>query len=169
VTKSKARQTANLLGALSLTLADRLRDAVVEATGFGGEAAAVLVTIDAEPDNSVGFVAEVAGLTHSGTVRLIDKLESESLVKRRPGTDARTAALRVTARGKRRVRAILNARELALEDALGGLSPSQISSLSSLLRPLLRSQVRRPIDEHIVCRLCDTSVCYPAGCPLQNL
>ncbi len=162
------RQTANLLGALSLALTDRMSVAVGDATGFGGGAAAALVTIDAEPGNPIGFIAEVTGLTHSGTVRLIDKLEDDGLVVRRTGSDARTAALHVTAAGRRRVRAILKARQAALTDALAGLTTGQVSALASLLRPLLAHQMVEPMDEHVICRLCDTDVCYPVGCPLHR-
>lgn len=160
--------TANLLGALSLSLTDRMRAAVAGATGFGGEAAAALVTIGAEPDSSIGFIADVIGLTHSGTVRLLDKLEDDGLVARKPGPDARTAALRVTARGRRRVQAILKAREATLLDAVDCLTARQTAALADALRPLLVQQMKEPIDEHIICRLCDTGTCYPAGCPLQQ-
>lgn len=162
------RQTANLLGAVALSLTDKLRDAVENATGFGGEAAAALVTIGAEPDSTIGFVASVIGLSHSGTVRLIDKLETEGLVKRRSGSDGRASALRPTSKGKKRVRTILDARESALTEALAGLSISQRNDLSQLLSILLQGQVMDSDDEHKVCRLCDISVCYPAGCPLQE-
>ena len=165
---SDQRQTANLLGALALSLTDRMRVTVENATGFGGEAAAALVTIGAEPDSAIRFVAAVVGLSHSGTVRLIDKLESEGLVTRQSGTDGRTAALRLTGVGQKRVEAILDARESALNDAVSGLSNIQMEGLSRLLGPLLHGQVIEAEDEHRVCRLCDTSVCYPAGCPLHR-
>lgn len=167
MTKSQRGYQANLVGALCLTVADRMREAVTEATGFAGEAAGALVTIDAEPGKSIGFIADVVGLTHSGTVRLLDKLEADGLVKRKPGQDGRTAALWVTRLGKRRVRGILDARAAALDGLLQGLTSKQVAALAELSKTVLRDQLVDEMDEHIICRLCDTAVCYRKGCPLE--
>ncbi len=162
------RHTANLLGALSLRITDLMRANVDKATGFSGEAAAALVTIEAEPDNSIGFVASVIGLSHSGTVRLIDKLVAERLVDRRRGKNARTMALRVTRDGKARVKDLHTAREVAVLEILKNFSDEQASSLDDILNLLLADLVTEPIHEHIICRLCDSKTCFQGGCPITD-
>ena len=52
-------------------------------------------------------LAGVLGLTHSGTVRLVDRLEDDGLLRRGQGQDARVVTLELTAKGVRRARARL--------------------------------------------------------------
>ena len=93
-----SRRDANLLGALGLLLADRLAEAVAPAGG--ASAAEALVTLHARGGGrSIDALARVVGLSHSGTVRLADRLVSAGLAERRRGADQRSTALRLTPAG----------------------------------------------------------------------
>ena len=127
-------RTANLLGALALTVTDAMRDAVASASpGRGGAAPAALVLLHDEPGMSVSALGEATGLTQPGAARLVDALEAEGLVVRAAGADGRTHALRLTAAGQRRVRAMLSARAAVLDELLALISTTQRRQLEALL------------------------------------
>lgn len=82
---------------------------------IGGEGAGM--TIDA--------LARRVGLSHSGAVRLVDRLVREEKVLRSRGLDQRTAALALTPEGYRTVRRILARRRLELESLLSLVSDEE--------------------------------------------
>ena len=86
---------ANLLGALGLALADRLAEA--GPPELSGSAAEALVTLNGRrAGSSIDALAGIVGLSHSGTVRLADRLAAAGLVERRRGADQRSTALYLT-------------------------------------------------------------------------
>ena len=97
-------RAANVLGALALVLTDRMADAVEDAAAQAETGAAALSALRhvLPPDPTIDLLRQVLGLTHSGTVRLVDRLEAAGQVRRgcRPRRpDARRCAL--TAAGRR--------------------------------------------------------------------
>lgn len=107
-------RTANPLGALALGVADEMKRATP----------AALVTVLNYPGRGVGDYGRALGLTHSGTVRLLDRLEADGLVERRRGADGRSAAVFPTPAGRRRAEEVLAGRRRALEGALSALAAS---------------------------------------------
>src|SRR5215510_14679577 len=82
--------TANILGALSVLIQDRVEGLWQSSLDLSPMAAAALVQIDNEPGSSIELVAGRIGLTHSATVRVIDKLVERGLVEKdRARKDAR--------------------------------------------------------------------------------
>jgi len=86
---------ANLLGALSLAVSDRMSDAISAAAEQsarpGSETAAEALSalhhfLDAP---TIDRLRTVLGLTSSGTVRLVDRLEAAGYVERRRGATDR--------------------------------------------------------------------------------
>ena len=87
--------TANILGALAVLIQDRVEGMWQSALDLSPMAAAALVQIDNEPGSSIELVAGRIGLTHSATVRVIDKLAERGLVEKdRARKDARAQASR---------------------------------------------------------------------------
>lgn len=160
---------ANLLGALALVLADRMRQAVADAAGATSAGPAALAFLDGFGDGrSIDQLRAVVGLSSSGAVRLVDRLQRDGLVERRPGADARSVALRLTSRGRAVAAAVREARAHAVGRALEGLSPDERAALTPLLERLLREiTIQRMHDRDVgrvppdgwVCRLCDPSAC----------
>ena len=67
------RRLANIFGALTLAVADDLRDATETATGQAAAWPSALVALHEFLDRpTVDELRRVVGLTHSGAVRLID-------------------------------------------------------------------------------------------------
>jgi MarR family transcriptional repressor of emrRAB len=161
---------ANLLGALALALADRVQAAVARAGGRGPSAPAALVALHGHSAGaSIDVLRRIVGLTHSGAVRLVDKLAADGLVERRPGADQRSVAIWLTPAGRRVARRILAQREAALETALADLPAGDRAALVRAAERLLPQLVDVPDAERRICRLCDTDACgRPRGhCPVQ--
>jgi MarR family transcriptional repressor of emrRAB len=163
VSHAYAPRAANLLGALALTLADGIEAAAAAAAGHGASGPAALVLLD---DLAGGATVEelrrALGLTHSGTVRLVDRLVAGELVERRVGGDARSLSLHLTPAGRRTARRVLVARETVLERALIALEPRQRAEFERSLEAVLR-ELDAP--RRRVCRLCDSGAC--GRCPVE--
>jgi DNA-binding MarR family transcriptional regulator len=164
---------ANVLGALSLVIADRMSAAV--AADRSHTAAAALSALDQFLDGcSVDRLRRVLGLTPSGTVRLVDRLEAAGLVRRGAGGDARTRSLTLTAAGTRAARRGAAARGAVLEDALATLSPTERHTLERLVGKVLdgvvRAKLAEPEPTPWICRLCNLRACGrdERACPAAN-
>ncbi len=157
----------NLLGALALAIGDLEREATEAVAGRGAGAAAALVTLHANPGLAIEELRVALDLTHSGGVRLVDRLVRDGLLERRPAT-GRRLALHLTRRGTRAARAALRAREQAVETALAALDPSE----RRLLAPLVEAMLARLTDSRArawsICRLCDDRVCPLERCPVER-
>jgi DNA-binding MarR family transcriptional regulator len=168
---SRPEHTANLLGALALSLHDRTSEAIAEATGQPESGAAALSALAQFLDRpNVGTVDEVLGLTHSGAVRLIDRLEGDGYLERGPGADGRSRSVRLTARGHRAATQVTRARQRLLEGALAGLSERDHRQLDALLSRILPELIRGPGAKRWMCRLCDLHACgrEQGRCPVAN-
>jgi DNA-binding MarR family transcriptional regulator len=164
-------QTANLLGALSLVIADRMADVMAEAGGRPESAAAALSALLHFLDRpTVNRLRQVLGLTSSGTVRLIDRMVESGHVQRGPGEDGRSTSVSLTGAGRAAAERVTAARLDVLAGALGGLSPAERETLRGLLSKMLAGMIRGPGAVRWMCRLCDTGMCRGAegGCPVGN-
>jgi DNA-binding MarR family transcriptional regulator len=164
-------RTGNLLGALSLAVADRSADAATGASAQGETAAIALSALHHFLDDpSVDLLRRVLGLTPSGAVRLVDRLEGAGYVTRRPGADGRSLSVRLTASGRRAAQRVSAARAAVLEEALGDLSRAERDSLDELLSRVLVGLMRGPGATRWMCRFCDTGACgrEQGRCPVAN-
>ena len=164
-------QTANLLGALSLVIADRMADAMAQAGGRPESAAAALSALLHFLDRpTVDLLRQVLGLTSSGTVRLVDRLAESGYVRRGPGGDGRSTSVSLTAAGRAAAERVGTARADVLLGALSGLAPAERETLRALLSRVLAGLIRGPGAVRWMCRLCDIGVCRGAegGCPVSN-
>ena len=162
-----SERAANLLGAHALVVADRMR----EAAGMELSSAAVLSALETFADGaSIDELRRILGLSHSGGVRIVKRLEGQGLVAReRDPADGRAVRLHLTATGRRAARRLLAARIAAIEPLLGVLPAAQRASLEGLLERLLAGVTHGPADANRICRLCAPDVCgHPARCPVTQ-
>jgi DNA-binding MarR family transcriptional regulator len=160
-------RAATLLGALVTALQDELEAATAEEAKHGSAFPAALATMLGEPGLSIEQLRRILGLSHSGTVRLVDCLESDGMVERKAGADARTAALHLTAAGKRQARAVLEARRAALAPALDLLTTAERAQLGRLTEKMLAGLSRGREHADHICRLCDLAACPAGTCPVE--
>ena len=164
-------RTGNLLGALSLAVTDRASAAAGDALGQSQSAAAALSALHHFLDEpSVDLLRQVLGLTASGTVRLVDRLQAAGYITRRPGRDGRSVSLRLTAAGRRAAQRVSTARADVLEEALAGLDVGDRQQLDRIMSNVLVGLMRGPGATRWMCRLCDTTACGRAdgSCPVAN-
>ena len=161
---------ANLLGALGTVLSDALADAA-ELVGGASPAAAIVALHGTSAGGTIDALAGRVGLSHSGTVRLVDRLVAEGLVERRRGADQRSAALVLTPRGRRAARRVLSRRDANLQVLLALLTDDQRAAAIELVETLLGAVGRREGAEAQVCRLCDLEACGRSRgrCPVAPL
>jgi DNA-binding MarR family transcriptional regulator len=167
----RSERTGNLLGALSLAVTDRTSAAAGDALGQSDSAAVALSALyHFLNDPSVDLLRQVLGLTPSGTVRLVDRLEEAGYVARRPGRDGRSVSLRLTASGRRAAARVSAARTEVLENALSGLGAAERRALDDVISRVLAGLIRGPGATRWMCRMCDTTACgrEEGRCPVAN-
>ncbi len=158
-----------LLGVAALAAVDRLRAAVAGNPGFSDAESSALVHVQAWPGGSVGDLAGVVGRSQPATVRLVDRLVEQGLVRREAGGDRRTLALVLTDAGSRAADAVLAARAAVLAPMLADLSPSERTTLEGVLGRLVAGLADSRSGAVRLCRLCDREVCASRpGCPLEH-
>ncbi|MRH88841.1 MarR family transcriptional regulator [Nocardia sp. SYP-A9097] len=181
-TQSSLQHAANVLGALSLVVADRMNTAVEAVAALGPSAPAALAAMHQFLDGgSVTQLSSVLGLSHSGTVRLIDRLAAEGLVERGGAQDARAVSVVLTRHGRDTAARILQTREKSLTSALSALSADEIDNLAAALDTMLttvtlaraeqRSAPGNDRPQPWLCRLCDFAACgrSEGDCPVNNV
>lgn len=160
-------QMSNVLAALAVHLADRIRLSTDEVAEHGYAAPAALVVILQHPGETIDFLSRVLTLTHSGTVRLVERLVEGGLVGKTQGADARSLALACTPLGTKRAKAILEARKRVVEPLITALTRDEKRSFEAILRKLPWNGVTTKPEGVHTCRLCDINTCYLRGnCPV---
>jgi MarR family transcriptional repressor of emrRAB len=160
-------RTANLLGSHALVVVDRLRAAV----GMELTSAAVLSALETFADGaSIDALRRVLGLSHSGGVRVVKRLEREGLVRRDADPDdGRAVVLHLTPAGRRAARRVLAARRAALEPLLAPLDDRDAAALERVLERLLAAATGSGEEANRICRLCEPAVCgHPDRCPVTQ-
>jgi DNA-binding MarR family transcriptional regulator len=165
---------ANVLGAVALVVTDEMSRAVVAAAdqvrGSVTDAATLAAFAQFLDGATLDRVHRVLGLTPSGAVRLVDRLEAAGLVVREAGSDGRSRAVRLTESGRDRARAVHAARSSYLTRLVGGLSDDEVVLLQDLLGRVMADVVEEKEGGAWTCRLCDLQACGrdDGRCPAAN-
>jgi MarR family transcriptional regulator, negative regulator of the multidrug operon emrRAB len=157
-------RTANLLGVVGLAVADRIEDTARDILSHAGETPAALVVIGYGLGPSNDQLRRILGLSHPGTVRLVDRLVADGLVERREASDKRAIALYLSKRGKALREQLLAGRLAAIRPLLAPLTRAEQDTLGALLHKLLASMETTDAERCTLCRLCDDRVC--SNCPI---
>ncbi len=154
------------MGALALAVIDRVEAAARGTLQHGGETPAALVVIGYGRGLSNDMLRRILGLSHPGTVRLVDRLAAAGLVERRPGRDGREVALHLTKRGARVRGQLLASRIDAIQPLVAALGEEDQAQLGELLHRVLAAMETTEMQRYTICRLCDDRVCE--DCPLPT-
>jgi DNA-binding MarR family transcriptional regulator len=157
-------RTANLLGVVGLAVADRIEGTARDILKHSGETPAALVVIGYGLGPSNEQLRRILGLSHPGSVRLIDRLVADGLVERRDARDKRAIALYLTEKGTALREKLLNGRIAAIRPFLARLTEAEQESLAALLHTMLSSMETTDLERCTLCRLCDDRVC--TNCPI---
>ncbi len=157
-------RTANLLGTVGLAVASRIEAAARDILSHAGETPAAVVVIGYGLGPSNEELRRILGLSHPGSVRLVDRLVADGLVERRAGADRRSIALFLTPAGAALRERLLKGRLAALRPLLQPLGDDEQAMLGALLAKLLAGLPSSDADRCHLCRLCDDRVC--TDCPI---
>jgi DNA-binding MarR family transcriptional regulator len=166
------KHDVNVVGAMALALGDRIRAATEAAAGTTGALPAALVSLhEWASGRTVDTLAGALRLSHSRTVRVIDRLEAEGLARReRDPADGRSVLVHLTPAGERAGAAVGEARMAALEEALAGLGPGELRSLAGSAEQVLAALTSGRRSARANCRLCEAHACghYDGRCPVTR-
>jgi len=131
--------------------------------GLGLRDVAALTLVGSHEGCSADWLWGRIGLTQSGTVRLIDRLQKLGYVERE--RSGRAIRLTLTAAGAEALAGWSAAREEATREALSGLNATERRQLNTLLARGLRNTNRARDAADTTCRLCDWPAC--SRCPVD--
>jgi DNA-binding MarR family transcriptional regulator len=157
---------ANAVSAWLVVAGEVAQAAERGASGLPERALAALVLVDNHPDCSIDWLHRRLGLTQSGTVRLVDRLQERGLLDRVRPAGRKEVALRLTRPGKDALRRGVEARSEALASLLEPLSDRERARLLALVAKALAGGRRQRQDADVACRLCNWQACRP-DCPLD--
>lgn len=159
----------NILGALALTIADRLTKRVLETSHCSEGGVIALNQIGTRERPTIEDLrASLDVDTHSAATRVVARLEADQLVtKTKSDEDSRFIHLALTEKGATVRDTILSERQRFLEGALSALNEGERHVLEELIKKVLGNLPfdRRTCDR--TCRLCDTGACPDPDCPVQ--
>lgn len=157
--------TSNLISAWVLLAHDRLSAAGVSAE-LDRRQLEALTLVSVHPGCSIEWLRARIGLTQSGTVRLVDRLEEDGTLERRR-LGGRAVALRLTDRGHGRLSRWRQERDSVVEELLGGLTAAQRNAMLEAIERALKAEPRARVEADRACRTCDWPACG-ADCPIDH-
>jgi len=144
------------LGTRLKRLGERLQSqtqVVLEGAGIGLPAShfPILAGLDRLGQLSVGEIAEAVGMSQPGVTRMLDKLQSDGLVKSTTASgDRRVRTIALTAAGEKLVasskRTVWPLVESAVAEACAGRAESLLPALAALEQALLDSSLNSRAD-----------------------
>lgn len=158
----------NLLAAMALGIADRIRETVEADAEHGAMASAALNTVGFFPGESISVLSKTLKLSHSATVRLVDGLAGKGLLERSKGRDSRSVALSLTRTGKRAFGRLREKRRKAIAEIIDVLSVYEQTQLSRLCEKLLDQLTRDRASGDFICRFCEIESCPEERCPVHR-
>ncbi|WP_407496462.1 MarR family winged helix-turn-helix transcriptional regulator [Pseudooceanicola sp. MF1-13] len=141
--------------------------AMTAASELSASAVATVLTLGQHDGQSISDLASVTGLSHSATVRLVDRLASDGLVQRSTQKQGRHVPIFLTYEGRAAYQNLRSHQSGFLDDLLADLSQEDKDNLERILERLLsKLTTSRAARDHI-CRNCDEGICEQASCPVE--
>lgn len=156
---------ANVLGALATRVADE-GTASLEATSLVESAQVALILISKYPGCSIQQLRAPLQLSHSGCVRLVDRLVERGLVERETSDDGRVVSLRLTRQGRTAAAGGRDRRGASLTRMISVLDADERNTLFTLVNKLLCAGAPTEAVIGRTCRACDYEAC--TQCPLHG-
>ncbi len=160
-------RTANMLAAFAGEITERATAALKDHPNQTDSAFAALNIMSYWEGITNAQLARALDLSHTATVRLVDKLEAQGYVEARAGEDKRATHLHLTSAGRKAVQPVLVARCAAVKGYLNALSAAEEKQFARLLEKLMRPLGKDAYGVSHFCRLCDFNVCPGDECPMH--
>jgi MarR family transcriptional regulator, negative regulator of the multidrug operon emrRAB len=160
-------RTANMLAAFAGEVTERVGATLKSHPNQNDSACAALNIMGFWEGITNAQLARALKLSHTATVRLVDKLEGQGFVEARSGEDKRATHLYVTAAGRKAVQPVLVARCAAVKGYLEVLTAAEEKQLARLLEKLMRPLGKDAYGVSHFCRLCEFTACPGDQCPMH--
>ncbi|MEP1442104.1 MAG: MarR family transcriptional regulator [Hyphomicrobiales bacterium] len=159
----------NLIGAFALKIHDLQMAATTEVSGLSPAASACLVSLTHQVEvQTIRDLASICGLSHSATVRVINKLQEDEYVCRvNAEHDQREVYVCLTIAGYKMRDKILDARRAAIEPVFATVSDEDRQTVSNIAGSILSALTGSRIESEHICRLCDAISCGGDSCPVE--
>jgi MarR family transcriptional regulator, negative regulator of the multidrug operon emrRAB len=161
-------RTANLLAAFAREITERVEAQLKTHPNQTDSAIAALNVMSFWDGITNAELARALRLSHTATVRLVDKLEAQGLVRAAPGKDRRATYLHLTAAGEKVAHPALVDRCVAVDSYLRILTPAEQKQLAGLLEKLIRPLATDEFATSHFCRLCNFTACPGEECPMHS-
>lgn len=161
-------QLSNLLGSLSLAITDAQAQAMGAATTLNASETAAIMTLGTSSGIRIDTLRGILRLSHSATVRLVEKLAGQGFVARTERTDRREVGLRLTPKGRALRRSLVQARNGVLDACIAEIPRADRAGFGRLVGRLLETLTTSRAGADHICRLCDESVCPAETCPVEQ-
>lgn len=160
------KRVANLLGAASLAVSDRMLHALTDRTALSPSAVAATVVLHELGPMGVSRLGHCVGLTQPAASRVADVLERQGLI-RRAESHGRERFLELTPEGTVAAQMVLDERARLLDGLLATLSADETALLDRVLGTLLTELYGFVPNSSLLCRYCDRGACTDtAVCPV---
>ena len=157
----------NMIGAFAIAVADMLTDNAGSIVPRREPPAAIAI-LGRSPGWTILQLSRDLGLSHAATVRLIDRLVSDGLVRRiRSTRDGRAVELFLTPGGEKLYDRMLSGRHDRLSELRSHLSESEMEALGAICAKMLTIVGSRQDRRSRICRFCDAAKCRT--CPMDSL
>ena len=160
-------RTANMLAAFAGEVTERVEATLKSHPNQTDSAAAALNIMGFWEGVTNAQLARALKLSHTATVRLVDKLEAQGFVEARAGDDKRATHLFLTPAGRKAVQPALVARCAAVKNYLGVLTAAEEKQFAHLLEKLMRPLAQDAYGVSHFCRLCEFAACPGDDCPMH--
>ncbi len=156
---------ANVLGALATLVSDEGTSSLAARSLVESDQVAILL-VSKYPGCSIEQLRAPLQLSHSGCVRLVDRLVEQGLVERERSDDGRAVSLRLTRQGRTAAAGGRERREESLTHLVSVLDADERDALFAIANKLLRAGA--PTERVIgrTCRACDYKAC--TRCPFHG-
>jgi MarR family transcriptional regulator, negative regulator of the multidrug operon emrRAB len=160
-------RTANMLAAFAGEVTERVEATLKSHPNQTDSAAAALNIMGFWEGITNAQLARALKLSHTATVRLVDKLEAQGFVEARAGDDRRATHLFLTSAGRKALQPALVARCAAVKNYLGALTAAEERQFAHLLEKLMRPLAQDAYGVSHFCRLCEFTACPGDECPMH--
>jgi MarR family transcriptional repressor of emrRAB len=160
-------RTANMLAAFAGEVTERVEATLKNHPNQTDSAAAALNIMGFWEGITNAQLARALKLSHTATVRLVDKLEAQGFVEARAGEDRRATHLFLTPAGRKALQPALVARCAAVKNYLGVLTAAEEKQFAHLLEKLMRPLAQDAYGVSHFCRLCEFTACPGDDCPMH--
>lgn len=167
---TKQNAGLNLIGTLALKIHDLQMNATIGVSGMSPTACACLISVaHQDTAQTISDIASICGLTHSATVRLVERLEKSGYVRKVTAEfDRREVHVSLTDKGYEMRDTILSARRSAIEPVLSKISASDREVIEQAAGIILSEMTGSRLESEQICRLCDATACGGDDCPVEK-